>query len=163
MKRSRTISMIGAVCTFGLAVATSAVNAADDNQLSVTVAFGRGLNTQGTPVNNVVIPDTIKLKENGVVNFIVAGFHQIVVYNPGKTDDEVVVPGTGTFIDDTNNQFYSGIVPAGGPGALPITTDPSNARNRVESVSFPGPGTYLVICNVRNHFNGGMFAYVQVH
>jgi len=163
MKRSRTISMIGAVCTFGLAVATSAVNAADDNQLSVTVAFGRGLNTQGTPVNNVVIPDTIKLKENGVVNFLVAGFHQIVVYNPGKTDDEVVVPGTGTFIDDTNNQFYSGIVPAGGPGALPITTDPSNARNRVESVSFPGPGTYLVICNVRNHFNGGMFAYVQVH
>ena len=163
MKRSRTISMIGAVCTFSLAVATSAVNAADDNQLSVTVAFGRGLNTQGTPVNNVVIPDTIKLKENGVVNFLVAGFHQIVVYNPGKTDDEVVVPGTGTFIDDTNNQFYSGIVPAGGPGALPITTDPSNARNRVESVSFPGPGKYLVICNVRNHFNGGMFAYVQVH
>ena len=163
MKRSRTISMIGAVCTFSLAVATSAVNAADDNQLSVTVAFGRGLNTQGTPVNNVVIPDTIKLKENGVVNFLVAGFHQIVVYNPGKTDDEVVVPGSGTFIDDTNNQFYSGIVPAGGPGALPITTDPSNARNRVESVSFPGPGTYLVICNVRNHFNDGMFAYVEVH
>ena len=163
MKRSRTISMIGAVCTFSLAVATSAVSAADDNQLSVTVAFGRGLNTAGAAVNNVVIPDTIKLKENGVVNFLVAGFHQIVVYNPGKTDDEVVVPGTGTFIDDTNNQFYSGIVPAGGPGALPITTDPSNARNRVESVSFPGPGTYLVICNVRNHFNGGMFAYVQVH
>ena len=163
MKRSRTISMIGAVCTFSLAVATSAVSAADGNQLSVTVAFGRGLNTAGAAVNNVVIPDTIKLKENGIVNFLVAGFHQIVVYNPGKTDDEVVVPGTGTFIDDTNNQFYSGIVPAGGPGALPITTDPSNARNRVESVSFPGPGTYLVICNVRNHFNGGMFAYVQVH
>jgi hypothetical protein len=146
-------------------VGTAAVNAADDNQLSVTVTFGRGLNTAGTAANNVVIPDKIKLKDNGVVNFVVAGFHQIVIYNPGKTDDDVVVPGSGTFIDDKNNQFYSGIVPAGGPGPdlLPVTTDPSNARNRVESVSFPGPGRYLVICNVRNHFNGGMFAYVDVH
>jgi len=165
MKRSTRISMIRALCALGLAVAASAANAADDNKLSIPVAFGRGLNTAqpGNPANNIVIPDQVKLKQNGVVHFLVAGFHQIVVYNPGKTDDEVVVPGTGTFIDDTNNQFYSGIVPAGGPGALPITTDPSNARNRVESVSFPGPGTYLVICNVRNHFNGGMFAYVQVH
>ena len=92
-----------------------------------------------------------------------AGFHQIVVYNPGKKDDEVVVPGTGTFINDTNDQFYLGIVPAGGPPpGLPVTTDPSNARNRVESVSFPAPGRYLVICNVRGHFNDGMFAYVKV-
>jgi hypothetical protein len=86
------------------------------------------------------------LKQNGVVHFLVAGFHQVVVYNPGKTDDDVVVvPGTGTFINDTNNQFHSGIVPAGGPNGLPITTDPSNPRNRVELVSFPAPGTYLVI------------------
>jgi hypothetical protein len=62
MKHSRRISMIGAVCTFSLAVATSAVNAAYDNKLSVPVAFGRGLNTAqpGNPVNNVVIPDKIK-------------------------------------------------------------------------------------------------------
>jgi hypothetical protein len=32
----------------------------------------------------------------------------------------------------------------------------------VESVSFPEPGTYLVICNVRNHFLNGMFAFVEV-
>jgi len=166
MKRSRRISMIGAVCTLGLAVATAVVNAADDNKLSIPVAFGRGLNTtqpQGNPANNVVIPDQVKLKENGVVHFLVAGFHQIVIYNPGKTDDDVVVPASGTFINDTNNQFYSGIVPAGGPGALPVTTDPSNARNRVESVAFTAPGTYLVICNVRGHFNGGMFGYVHVN
>jgi len=164
MKHTRKISMIGAVCTLGLAVATAAVNAADDNKLSVLVAFGRGLNTAqpGNAANNIVIPDQVKLKQNGVVHFLVSGFHQIVVYNPGKTDDDVVVPASGTFINDTNNQFYSGIVPAGGPGALPITTDPSNARNRVESVAFPEPGTYLVICNVRGHFNGGMFGYVQV-
>jgi hypothetical protein len=165
MKRSKRISMIWAVVGFTLALTVTAVNAADDNKLSVSVAFGRGLNTTqppGNQANNVIIPNTIKLKENGVVHFIVAGFHQVVVYNPGKVDDDVVVPASGVFINDTNNQFYSGIVPAGGPGALPVTSDPSNARNRVESVAFPAPGTYLVICNIRGHFNGGMFGYVQV-
>jgi plastocyanin len=164
MKRLRIMSMIAAVCTFSLAVVTSTVNAADDNKLSVAVAFGRGLNTAqpGNSANDVVIPNNIKLKQNGVVHFLVAGFHEIVIYNPGKTDDDVVVPGSGTFINDTNNRFYSGIVPAGGPLATPGTTNPSNAQNRVESVSFPAPGTYLVICNVRPHFNNGMFAYVEV-
>ena len=164
MKRWVITLMIGAVCT-SLVVGTSPVNAADDNKLSIPVAFGRGLNTTqppGNAVNNIVIPDKIKLKQDGVVHFLVAGFHQVVIYSPGKTDDEVVVPGTGTFINDTNDQFYLGIVPAGGPGNLPVTTNPSNAQNRVESVSFPAPGKYLVICNVRGHFNDGMFAYVKV-
>jgi len=164
MKRLRTTSMIAAVCTLGLAVATAAVHAADDNKLSIPVAFGRGLNIAANLADNqVMIPDTVRLKEKGVVHFLVAGFHQIVVYNPGKTDDDVAVPASGTFINDTNNQFYSGLVPAGGPGALPVTTDPSNARNRVESVAFTAPGTYLVICNVRGHFNDGMFGYVKVN
>ena len=34
--------------------------------------------------------------------------------------------------------------------------------NRVESVSFTEPGTYLVICNIRGHFLDGMFAVVKV-
>ena len=109
-----------------------------------------------------MIPDTVRLKQNGVVHFLVAGFHEIVIYNPGKTDDDVAVPLSGTFINDANNRFYSGIVPAGGPLATPGTTDPSNARNRVESVAFLEPGTYLVICNIRTHFNNGMFGYVEV-
>jgi plastocyanin len=157
--------MIAAVCTFSLAVAASAVNAADDNKLSIPVAFGRGLNTtqpQGNPANHIMIPDTVRLKQNGVVHFLVAGFHEIVIYNPGKTDDDVAVPPSGTFINDTNNRFYAGIIPAGGPLGTPGTTNPSNAQNRVESVAFLQPGTYLVICNIRTHFNDGMFGYVVV-
>ena len=158
--------MIGAVCTFSLAVATSVVHAPDDNKLSIPVAFGRGLNTAqppGQPVNHVMIPDTVRLKQNGVVHFLVAGFHEIVIYNPGKTDDDVVVPGSGTFINDNINRFYSGIIPAGGPPpGTPGTTNPSNAQNRVESVAFLERGTYLVICNIRTHFNDGMFGYVEV-
>lgn len=164
MKHSRTISMIGAVCTFSFAVAASAVHAADDNKLSIPVAFGRGLNIAANlPENQIMIPDTVRLKQNGVVHFLVAGFHEIAIYNPGKTTDDVAVRAGETFINDATNRFYKGIVPAGGPPpALPVTTDPSNARNRVESVAFLEPGTYLVICNIRPHFENGMFGYVEV-
>ena len=77
MKRLRTTSMIAAVCAFGLAAGASVVHAADDNKLSISVAFGRGLNTAQPPgqaVNHVMIPDTVRLKQNGVVHFLVAGF-----------------------------------------------------------------------------------------
>lgn len=156
--------MIGAVCTFSFAVAASAVHAADDNKLSIPVAFGRGLNIAANlPENQIMIPDTVRLKQNGVVHFLVAGFHEIAIYNPGKTTDDVAVRAGETFINDATNRFYKGIVPAGGPPpALPVTTDPSNARNRVESVAFLEPGTYLVICNIRPHFENGMFGYVEV-
>jgi plastocyanin len=163
MKRLRTTSMIAALCSFGLAVAAAAVHAEDDNKLSIPVAFGRGLNIPANQADNqVMIPDTVKLKQDGVVHFLVAGFHEIVIYNPGKTIVDVPVVQSETFINDASNRFYKGIVPAGGPLATPGTTDPSNARNRVESVAFLEKGTYLVICNIRTHFENGMFGYVEV-
>ena len=128
MKRLRTTSMIAALCSFGLALATVAVHAADDNKLSIPVAFGRGLNIAANlPENQIMIPDTVRLKQNGVVHFLVAGFHEIAIYNPGKTTDDGEVRAGETFINDATNRFYKGIVPAGGPPpALPVTTDPSN-------------------------------------
>jgi hypothetical protein len=96
------------------------------------------------------------------VHFVVAGFHQITVYLPGTNPEDIAVPSTGLFINDLRNLYYQGIVPAGGPTGIPVTTNPSNASNRVESVSFSEPGTYLVICNVRSHFLDGMFAFVKV-
>lgn len=35
-------------------------------------------------------------------------------------------------------------------------------QDRTESVNFPNPGTYLVICGVRGHFPDGMFGFVTV-
>jgi plastocyanin len=92
----------------------------------------------------------------GVVNFAVAGFHQIYVYLPGTKPGDLVVPPTGQFINDDTNLYYKGLI----PGA--VSANFSTTQNRVESVSFSEPGTYLVICNVRGHFLNGMIAYVEV-
>jgi hypothetical protein len=39
---------------------------------------------------------------------------------------------------------------------------PSIAVNRIESITFPQPGRYLVICAVLEHFNDAMMAWVEV-
>lgn len=175
----------------GQSIALAGVRAGHDVSQSVSVAFGRGLNTNQpmNPVNHAIVPDEVKIDHDGVVHFQVAGFHQIVVYKPG-TQPEDINTGTGLFINDTNNQYYLGINPAGGPPpgtpATPVIVAPpgvsdarSNAANRVESVSFPvqdgihpvtgatlsqraEPGTYLVICNIRQHFLDGMFGFIKV-
>jgi hypothetical protein len=175
------------VIPLGIGLTASLATADEDKRLSVSVAFGRGLNTaqQGNSVNHVILPDEIKVKLDGVVQFLVAGFHQVAVYKPGTKPEDIDVNGMDpTFINDPTDRFYLGINPAGGPGntqatpANPIVTGSntrSNASNRVESVGFPAsagigvppsekaePGIYLVICNVREHFNDGMFAFVNV-
>jgi plastocyanin len=138
----------------------------DDDRLAVTVSFGAGLNTAqpGNAANHHVLPKRIKVKRGGVVNFVVAGFHQPMVYFPGVTPATIALPpASQLFINDNNNLYYRGIAPAGGPPpGTPATANPANGANRVESVSFAEPGDYLVICNVRPHFVDGMWAIVQV-
>jgi hypothetical protein len=172
MKRL-TLLMICVLTFIGIDLMDSLAMADEDKKISVSVAFGRGLNTVRPPgdpmafVNHAILPDDIKVKEDGVVNFLVAGFHQIVVYNRGTKVEDILVPRTGTFINDPatfdpTTQFYLGINPAGGPLATPVNPNPTNVQNRLESVSFAEPGTYLVICNIRGHFLDGMFAFVKV-
>lgn len=181
-----TPAMIGLLALAGIGLTAVAVTAEPDSLLHVSVAFGRGLNTAqaGNPVNHVVIPDDIRVKHDGVVHFLTSGFHQLVVYKPGTTAEDIQdfiinEPVTDTFINFPDEQFYLGINPAGGPLGTSGTTNPSNASNRVESVSFPAaegrspttgallsekaePGTYLVICNIRGHFLDGMYASIKV-
>jgi plastocyanin len=153
-----------AVCALlALTFTTSERISAQGDGNVATVSFGIGLNTPATSaLNHHVLPQTVRIKEGGVVNFNVAGFHQISVYQPGVRVEDIVVPTSGLFINYTTDLFYQGINPAGGPAQTPATANPSNASNRVESVAFLEPGTYLVICNVRVHFNNGMYAYVVV-
>src|SRR5262249_3501051 len=126
---------------------------------SVTVPFGRGLNTAqaNNGVNHALLPNDIKIKQGGVVQFLVDGFHQPVVFVPGIDDEDITKfindnHIMGTFIFDPTktppNTFYFGINPAGGPlntRATPVvdpvnpanTDTKSNAQNRIESVGFP--------------------------
>jgi hypothetical protein len=64
----------------------------DKAPLSVTVSFGAGLNTGlagPNPDNDHILPPKIEVKAGGVVNFVVAGFHQIFAYNPGVKPKDV--------------------------------------------------------------------------
>lgn len=159
--RQHTPPMLCVIAALAIGLTASAAQADSDGNknLSVTVSFGAGMNTAqpGNPANHHVLPSTIKVKVGGVVNFAVAGFHEIFVYLPGRGPEDIVVPPSGLFINDLTGLYYQGINPAAPPPA-----GVSNARNRVESVSFSEPGTYLVICNVRPHFLDGMFAFVEV-
>jgi plastocyanin len=158
----------------------------DQTQSRATASFGRGLNTAqpGNAINHAVLPREIKIKAGGVVDFAVAGFHDIVVFKPGFTLEHLVQAGGGQypltapiFVIPANptaplpadiafladSIYYRGISPAGGPLATAVTGSPANGSNRNEPVAFMERGTYLVICNVRPHLLDGMYAYVKVN
>ena len=155
------LSVVGFWAFVGLGFMASMAIADQTDKISVPVAFGRGLNTGGA-VNHAILPDKINVKKGGVVHFQVAGFHQVVVFEPG-TKLRDIFPDNGRVIDVAGgipaNVFYLGTPPS----PLGVASPLSNARNRVESVAFLDPGTYLVICNVTGHFvNDDMFAFVKV-
>jgi plastocyanin len=86
---------------------------ADENH-SAEAMFGRGLNTAqpGNVVNHVVIPQDIRVKVGGVVDFTVAGFHDIIVFKPGFTLQDLIdagggaYPGFGPLVPPTNQPLY---------------------------------------------------------
>ena len=114
------------------------------------------------PAPNVhkLIPHTVTIKAGGNVNFIVAGFHNIVVYGPGTTPETIgahltiPVPGAPPnfplLIDDPVNRVYRGLNPFTQP------------QDRVEVVNFASTGTHLVICAFVPHFMDRMFGWVKV-
>ena len=155
---------------------------------TATVSFGAwrsGINrrpnlgaTAGLPNNvHALIPNEVKIQAGGTVNFIIAGFHLLVVYDDGTQPGDIntaltVLPTVAPappLIDDATNRIYRGIDPTTlpflqgppqqgpvGPPAQPVLQD------RVEVVHFPDPGTFLVICGVLPHFIDGMVGYVKV-
>ena len=166
-------------------VALTAVADDDHNRAQATASFGRGLNTAqpGNSVNHAVLPKEIKIKAGGVVDFAIAGFHDVVIFKPGFTLDHLINAGRGQYPLSTppfvippdpatplpvaisfiaDSIYYRGINPAGGPLTTPVVGNPANGSNRTEPVAFLERGIYLVICNVRPHLLDGMFAYVKV-
>jgi plastocyanin len=134
---------------------------ADDERLSVTAMFEKTPSSAsavgGAP--NRALPEPIRVKPGTRVDFAVSGFHQILVYVPGTRAETLLVPASGTFVDDRSKLYYQGVLPRGGSAGRGASTA---VQKRVESVVFSEPGTYLVICNIRSHFLNGMFGYVIV-
>jgi len=111
----------------------------------------------GVPNGHQLIPHEVKIMAGGTVNFIIAGFHHVLVYDdgtqPGDINAGLTVPGSVPpgLINDPNNRIYRGLDPRLFP------------QDRVEVVGFSKPGTFLVICGVVPHFvNDGMFGFVRV-
>lgn len=156
---------------------------------TATVSFGAwaaGINRTPNLVaaaglaNNVhaLIPNRVTIRIGGTVNFIVAGFHVIAIYNEGKKPEDVdtsitILPNGAPappIIDDPVKRIYRGIDPT----VLPFLQGPLQQgpigppfqpvlQDRVEAVHFPDRGNYLVICAVLPHFVEGMYGYVRVN
>jgi plastocyanin len=126
----------------------------------------------GTLNIHQLIPNEVTIKAGGTVNFVVAGFHQIVVYDDGTLPSDInaglAYPAPLDFlINDPNGRIYVGLSPAGVPAnffapGVPAAAIAAPSQDRTESVNFPNSGTYLVICNLRGHFNDGMVGFVNV-
>jgi hypothetical protein len=192
MKRRQFVEQLG-IGSAVLAAASVAEAAQGDHEshrvlsgplASATVSFGAWpvgtveapLDRTATPLAPVapnvhsLLPQVAVIKEGGAVNFILAGFHQVVVYAPGKkpenVDTSVLLPIPGApptvgLIDDPAGRIYRGL----DPGALsPAPPAPPNllSQDRVEVVGFSKRGVYLVICAVNVHFADGMYGWVRV-
>jgi len=136
---------------------------------NATVSFGawhtdppvdRFPNLSPIPANaHKLVPFRTKIRAGGTVNFIISGFHHVLVYGPGTQPEDIktdtTIPTTGTppglpLINDPTNRVYRGLDPS------------TQTLDRVEVVEFANPGQYLVICGFLPHFLDGMFGYVQV-
>ena len=158
------------VVSFGAITLSASPMIAAEPLANETVSFGQWLppldrltaNPAGG-VGNVheLAPQVVTIKAGGAVNFVIAGLHNVQVYDDGTQPDNIgtnppTLPGQGGgIIDVATNRIYRGW----DPNTVPNTF----ARDRVEVVHFAEPGTYLVICGVRNHFvDNAMFGFVRV-
>jgi len=119
---------------------------------------------------HLLIPHQVTIKVGGTVNYIIAGFHQVIVYAPGKRPEEVnttllrptrgVTSAPVPLINDPDRRLYAGPDPstilAAEQGTQPLL-------DRVEVVQFSRKGRHLVICGVLRHFaEDDMYGWVKV-
>lgn len=132
-----------------------------------------------TAGNNVhaMIPHEVKIKAGGSVNFIIAGFHLLAIYDDGTEPGDIrltnlisptITPPAPPIINETRNRIYFGldpsVLPRLAPPVPPVAPASPPLQDRLEVVHFPNPGTFLVICAVMPHFvNDKMFGFVQVN
>jgi hypothetical protein len=165
----------------------------DDAPATHTVSFGQwDLTTpldrfpnksDRTRNNHHLIPGKITINAGDAVNFLISGFHLVLVYGDGTQPADInrsltinvtvplappPAPPGPPLIDDPTNRIYRGLDPSVFPMLPGGTNPPMPLQDRVEVVRFPNPGKYLVICGVLPHFFDPatgqfiMFGFVKV-
>ena len=120
---------------------------------------------------HLIVPHEVTIKVGGTVNYIISGFHQVIVYAPGRTPESINVgltrptqgvPAGVPLINDDYLRVYAGE----DPSTVHFTQSPTVATapllDRIEVVHFPRKGRHLVICGVLPHFLDNMWGWVRV-
>lgn len=115
---------------------------------SATMVFGRsdlGNDHADRQAQNKIVPGSVAISAGGAVTFVMDGFHQVAVYEPGINPTDIVPAGNR--VAESGDE---GVIFIGG-----LRAD--------ETVTFDEPGKYLVICNITSHFeNAQMWGWVIV-
>jgi plastocyanin len=173
-------SILGIAALLTVVLAVPSARALDGPQANATVSFGLWKSDPAldrfpnasprSGMANAVIPSQVTIKAGGGVNFIISGFHQVVVYDAGTQPhqidaaNQIVTTGANPnppvpLINDPANRIYRGP----DPSLQPLDQAGAFNQDRVEVVQLSKPGTYLVICGIHPHFvNAGMFGFVKV-
>lgn len=194
MKRM-TLSLICVLTFIGIALSAALAMADDNRRANATVSFGEWRSDFTPPLDRIVadpaggagnnhelIPNLVKIKAGGSVNFIISGGHIPTVYDDGTQPEDIdkftIEPNCPTLITSPCSPLNTATPPA--PAAGGVLSDKIGKpgtlgriyrgaflnlvrRDGVEVVKFTKPGTYLVICARKNHFvNDGMFGFVTV-
>jgi len=180
------ILIVGILTFFGVAQSASSATVDGERRKTATVSFGLWETdprldrlvadpAAGAGNHHELIPNiaTIRIdQDDGGVNFIISGGHVVAVYEDGTQPEDIDpvsiepncpaiitspcspvnaagVPSAGGILSDAKRRIYRG----------PTFT---GRRDGVEVVHFSKPGTYLVICARKNHFDDGMYGFVRV-
>jgi hypothetical protein len=184
------ILIVGILTFFGVAQSASSATVDDgvrgERRKTATVSFGLWETdprldrlvadpAAGAGNHHELIPNiaTIRIdQDDGGVNFIISGGHVVAVYEdgtqPGDIDPVSIEPNCPAIITSPCSPVNAAGVPSAG-GILSdakrrIYRGPTftGRRDGVEVVHFSKPGTYLVICARKNHFDDGMYGFVRV-
>lgn len=105
---------------------------------------------------DTLIPHTSVISAGGNVTFNIAGFHQVKIYEPGTTLDDIDVP---LFPPNIQINEEDGLLDS---SPEPFPTPPQGPWIP-EADTFEEPGRYLVLCNITPHFAfAKMYGWVNV-
>jgi hypothetical protein len=157
LKRRRAVLLLAVAAALGLPAAVLALDG------SATVRFGNPDAGSGFPppsghdasfnAKENMIPRTAVISQGGSVTFEIDGFHQAAVYGPGTKPDDITLPPSGDFVNDSDGRIELG----------PLNFPPGTTSWTTSAGTFAEPGKYLIICNFLPHFAfAKMYGWVEV-